>query len=388
MPYSTPTRRTVLAAGGTTMLAGCSDLSRIGSSAPPIECVPAEYAWPMYGYDPAHTNHVSARELPPDDAEVRRFSQTGARTGGGGSVEAPPVADRGVAYVAGGVRVEARDIETDERRWAFDPDDDINTSPVLACGTVYVSTVNETLALDRENGSVLWRTDTGSHATVSVSPVALDDTIYVASRGVAALDAETGAERWHAQTEHSAHGIAVADRVYVGAGSNGSGEVAAFARDGDTRWRTSEPGQVYSTPAVADETVYAVSKTGTLTALTADDGSVRWQASVEQGVFEPPAVADGRVIVEAGNGTQTMAFDAATGDRLWTFETGVSSGTPIVVGDRVLATGANTGIHVLDATTGDRVHHWPAENVGSQPVVAEGRLFYRAWNVSDVFIIE
>lgn len=82
-----------------------------------------------------------------------------------------------------------------------------------------------------------------------------------------------------------------------------------------------------------------------------------------------------------------MAFDATTGDRLWTFTTGVSSGAPTIVGNHTLATGANTGIHLLDATTGERVRHWPAENVGSQPVVAGGQLFYRGWTVSDVFTI-
>jgi len=123
-----------------------------------------------------------------------------------------------------------------------------------------------------------------------------------------------------------------------------------------------------------------------LTALAAADGRVEWQASVEPGVHEPPAFDGERVVVAAGN-TRTMAFNATTGDRLWTFETGVTKGAPIIIGDYVLATGANTGIHMLDAATGDRVRHWSAENVGSQPVVAAGQLFYLGWNVSDVFVV-
>lgn len=382
-----PTRRAVLAACGTAMVSGCSDVLARGPSDPPIECEPSTYSWPMYGYDPARTGHVASRELPSTGAEPRRFSRTGSSTTGGGSVEAPPVVDGDVAYVAGDVRIAARDIETGERLWEVEPGGSVSTSPALACGTVYVSTISETLALDPGDGAVLWRAGAGAHSGVSASPVAVDDTLYVIAGGVTALDAETGDERWQARTGHSAHGIAVGDRVYVGAGSNGSGEIAALTRDGDARWRTTEPGEVYTAPAVANETVYAVSKTGTLTALTAADGSVEWQASVESGVYEPPAVGDGRVVVEAGNGTRTMAFDAANGDRLWTYRTGVSTGGPIIVGDRVLATGANTGIHLLDAGSGDRVRQWPAGNVGSQLVVASGRLFYRGWNVSDVFVI-
>ncbi|WP_158237456.1 outer membrane protein assembly factor BamB family protein [Halegenticoccus soli] len=342
----------------------------------------------MYGYDAAHRSYVPSRGLPPATADAHRFSQTGTSRNGGGSTEAPPAIGDGVAYIAGDVRIEARDIETEERLWEIDPEDSVATSPVLACGVVYVTTLNETLALDPTDGSVVWRAEGGAPGDVSASPVAVDDRLYVATGGVAALDAETGSERWHASTEHVVQGVAVDDRVYVGAASNGSGEVAAFTIDGDRWWRTTEPGQVYTTPVVTENTVYAVSKTGTVTALAATDGHVRWQESVEPGVFQPPALANDRIVVGAGNGTQTIALDATTGERLWTYETGVSKSAPVVVGDRVLATGANTGIYLLDAATGDRVRHWATENVGSQPVVAYERLFYRAWNVSDVFVIK
>lgn len=380
-------RRQFLALAGSGVIAGCGASPPAGSSGASIDCGPTEPTWPMYGFDPARTGHVPDRTLPPASAEVRRFSQTGASPGGGGSIEAPPVLDEGVAYIAGDVRVEARSVRTGERLWEMDPEDGVPTGPVLACGTLYVSTNNETLALDPDDGTVRWRTDVGARASPSASPVALDDTLFVVGGGVAAVDAETGKKRWGVRLDHSAHGIAVADRVYVGAGSNGSGEVAAVTHDGDVWWRTTEPGEVYSAPAYHDGTVYAVSKAGTMTALTAADGSVEWQAAVDPGVVTPPAVADGRVVVEAGNGERTMALDAVTGDRLWTFRTGVSTGAPIVCGDRVLATGANTGIHLLEASTGDRLRHWSVDNVGSQPVIGDGRVFYRGWDVSDAFMI-
>lgn len=342
----------------------------------------------MYGYDSARTGHVTTRDLPGASAEPRRFSQTGSSVAGGGSVEAPPVIDGTIAYVAGDVRVEARDIETGDRLWETDPDDAVSISSVLTCGTLYVCTINETLALDPADGTILWRADTGAHSGPSVSPAAMDDTLFVVGWNVTALDADSGEKRWTVNPDHAVHGVAVADRVYVGGGSNDGGGVSAFTRYGDEWWRTTEPGQIYTAPAVADDIVFAVSNKGTLSALNASDGSLEWQADVESGIHQPPAVADGRVVVEAGNGTRTMAFDAETGNQLWTFKTGVSTGGPIIVGDRVLATGANTGIHLLDAGTGDRVRHWEVGNVGSQPVVAERRLFYRAWNVSDIFVIE
>ena len=381
------TRRGVLAAIGATATAGCADLDVLGSSRPDISCGPATVAWPMYGFDAARTSHVPERELPSTDAAARRFTRTGTTVNGGGSVEAPPVVADGVGYVAGDVRIEAREIDSGDRRWETEPEDSVSTSPVVACGTLYVSTVEETLAIDVDDGSVLWRVDAGSRFGASTSPVAYDDTIYVVGGGVTALDAETGEERWHRPTEYGGHGIAVDERVYVGTGSNGTGAVVAVTRDGENWWRSTEPGEVYSAPVAGDDLVYAVSKTGTVTALAAETGAVEWQASVEDGVHESPAVAEGRVVVPAGNGTRTIALDARTGDRLWTFETGVGQGAPVVVGDQVLTSGANTGFHLLDAETGDRLRHWPVENVGSQPVVADGKILYRGWNVSDAFVV-
>lgn len=340
----------------------------------------------MYGVNSERTSHVGARELPAVDAAVSRFSETGSQPGSGGSLEGPPVVDESVAYVAGDVRIEARDIATGERVWAVDPGDSVGTSPVLACGTIFVSTVNETLALTTD-GEIVWRTEVGSQSGVSASPVAVDQTLYVVGSGITALNAETGEKRWHEAIEHSAQGVAVADRVYVSAASNGTGEVAAVTQNGAGWWRTTRPGEVYAAPVVAENRVFAVSKAGTLTALATADGRVEWQAGVEQGVTVPPAVAAGIVVVSAGNGTAVRAFDVGTGEPVWSFETGVSQSAPVVVGERVLASGANTGIHVLDLATGKRLRHYPADYVGSQPVAVDGKLFYRAWNVSDTVVI-
>lgn len=384
--FSSPTRRAVLSTVGTAMLAGCSDVLAPSSSSPPVDCSPNAPTWPMAGYDGSHTSRLPSRDLPPATANSRRFSRTGARADGG-SADAPPAIGDGVAYVAGDVRIEARKIETGTRLWETDPDDGITTSPAVACGTVYVSTVNETLALDRSDGSVLWRRDEGTHSSFS-SPVVVDDTIYIAGSGVTALDATTGTERWQARTTHKAHGVAVSDRVYVGSGSNDNGAVTAFTNNGNEWWHTGDLEPIYATPVVANDTVYVVSKWGTMTALSVTDGTIQWEATVESGIYDPPAIADEYVVVGAGNGSRTIARDVATGDRLWTFETGNSSGGPVITGDRVLVTGANTGIHALDAVTGDRVRHWPDLPVGSQPVVADERLFYQAWSVSDVFVID
>jgi len=387
VPSTPTTRRATLAALGSVALGGCSALG--AESGDEVSCHPADHDWPTYGYDAARTGAAPPRDLPPADAEVRRLSATGTSPAGG-SVEASPVADDGVAYLAGDVRVEARRVGSGDRVWAVDPGGSVDTSPVLGCGAVFVATLNETVAYDRGDGTELWRADgPGGGRGGPGSPALVDDTLYVPGSGLAALDAESGRERWSASASHSIHGVAVADRPYAGTGSNGGGGVAAFTASGETWWETTDGvGPVYATPAVADGTVYAASKDGRLAALDADDGSVRWRRALDDAVYQPPAVAGGTVVVGAGNGTRARAFDATTGAERWAFETGVSKSAPVFLGERVLVAGANTGVWALDAATGEELwYSGELGNVGSVPVVAGGRLLYRTWNDSEVAVV-
>lgn len=407
-----PSRRSFLAVSSAIFVAGCTAL---GSSSPQstLTCEPGSYTWPAYGANPARTSQVPARPLPDPDAEPRRFSETGQSAIGGGSVGAGPVVDENAAYVAGDVRIEARNVETGERLWAFeDHDGGVGTSPALGCGAVYVSTLRETVALDAEDGSLQWRADVGAVANQGGqgSPVVVDDTVFV-SHGPTALDAETGEERWQAERPGTGNGFAVADRLYATDADRNRGWLTAIADGGEVWWRT-EIGAAYSTPVVADDTVFVVTRGSAgggvtdddrtpsasatvaadpprLSAVDAADGHIRWEAPVESGVYDLPAVAGGRVFVTAGNGRYSYAFDAETGERLWRFETGVSTSPPVVLGDRVLVTSANDGIYALDATTGERT--WYSGDLGvveSQPVVADGRLFYVSALDSDVYVLE
>lgn len=385
-----PSRRALLASVGTvaaTALAGCPAFA--GTSDPPLDCEPTNLDWPTYGADPARTSHVPSRDLPPENTQPQRFSETGGSPGGGGSTEAPPVVDAGVAYTAGGVRTEARSLATGERLWAVDPEDSVNTSPALGCGAVFVGTLNETVAYDREDGTERWRADAGATAFEGPgSPTVRDDMLYVPGGSVTALDAETGEVRWTASAEQAVKGVAVDDRVYAGLGSNGQGGAAAFTASGDLWWETTDIGPAYACPVVADGRVFVTTKSALVAALDAEDGTVLWQQTLDASMYQPPAAADGTVVVGAGNGARAMAFDAATGERRWSFHTGVSQSAPVVVGDRVLVSGANTGIWALDLATGEeRWYSGDLGNVGSQPVVADGALLYRAWNYSDVAVL-
>jgi len=376
---STPTRRSVLAACGAGALSGCSNVLGLNPS-PDIECNAsnAGYAWPMAGGAADRSSRRQATDLPSADAEHSRLSRTNS-AGRGLSSFGTPVVGYGTAYVAGDVKVGAYDLPTGEERWAFEPDG-ASVSPALGCGTLYVATHRETLALSLDDGSVLWRADVGT--TRFGSPAVVDDTVYVSSGGVTALDAETGEPRWDSDSNGNA--LAIADKVYGYGHFDGTESIAAFTHDGDEAWRT-EVAEVAATPTVADGTVYVAKRNGKLTALDAADGSVEWRAEIEWGVYSSPAVAEDRVVVSAGNGDEALGIDTETGEVQWRFETGLSTVAPTVVGDSVIVHG--DGYHLLDLETGERLRHWPVQHAGSQAVVVDSMILYRAFTVSDIFLL-
>ena len=69
----------------------------------------------------------------------------------------------------------------------------------------------------------------------------------------------------------------------------------------------------------------------------------------------------------------------------WRFETGPSTVAPTVVGDSVIVHGE--GYHLLDLETGERLRHWPVQHAGSQAVVVDSMILYRAFTVSDIFVL-
>lgn len=340
----------------------------------------------MYGYDPARTAYAPEREMPPDGASAQ-YQNVSLDSGQVGGVDAAPAVGDEHVYVAGDRAIDRREVDTGARRWAYDPDDGVSTTPALGCGAVFVATLNGVVALGAESGDVLWRSDAIGSSEPEGSPVLDGDTLYLGGHGgVVALDAETGRTRWTGGAEGVEQGVAVTDRVYVTSANRDDGWVESFTRDGD-EWWTREVGPAYTSPVVADGVVYVVTKNGTLHALDAHDGSVTWRADVSHGVTDPPAVADGVVVVNAGNGDRAYALDASTGERLWTHEVGPTMAPPAVFGDTVLVPGANTGIHALDVQTGDLITHWDVDAAGSTPVLAGGRIYYRSWSDSLVHVV-
>ena len=236
-----------------------------------------------------------------------------------GAVESSPLLVHGLVYFGSwDDRVYAVDVRTHRLRWAFRTGAEVKGGVALAGGTVYAGSYDgRVYALDARSGRLRWSAG--------------------AERGL------TGRGRFYA-TPAVAYG-----RVYVGATD---GVVYSFgARSGRLLWARRTGGYVYAAAAVWRNTVYVGSFDHRFYALDAATGAVRWSYLGAHPIIGAATVLDGLVYfapcaacagVEARS---TLALDARTGRRVWTFPDGEYS--PLVAdSSRAYLTGL-TNVYAL-----------------------------------------
>jgi outer membrane protein assembly factor BamB len=252
-------RRTFLRVSGTTGViagAGCQSLLSARDTQHPAVDEHVPEGWPMARHDPGNTGHNPAGASPTDTVQGLWGAPDGTTL-----LHAPVVAD-GVAYLT---------IEEPAKPYSY------------------------FAAIDVASGEKRWSIE----RAVTTTPTVVGDSVYVGTtQGLQSLSVADGSERW----------------TWTGRYDTFATPVVAF-------------GVVIVTAGVVDPDDRALS----IVALDADTGTAkwhyddfRWQYDAERHdaavgrVTTPPAIGDeGRVF--AGASTDTIyAFDALTGEVLWT----------------------------------------------------------------------
>jgi len=165
------------------------------------------------------------------------------------------------------------------------------------------------------NLQVAWRKSigrgTGKGFFITAPPIAVGGRIFTmdAKAGVAAHDAQTGAQIWRTEIQ-----------------SGGKRDREAFG------------GGI----AYADGKLYVSSGFREVVQLDAATGAVGWRTKTDQPIHAAPTVAGGRVMVVALDNT-LLTFDAATGAPSWTYQALsepariLAASSPAVSGDTVVA---------------------------------------------------
>lgn len=153
-------------------------------------------------------------------------------------------------------------------------------------------------------------------------------------------------------------------------------------------WAFETEGAITSSPAVFENKVYIASLDGNLYAIDAKDGSEIWSRSIgkrrhiiigitmgEQ-LLSSPAVEDGRVYVGSWE-NKLYAFDADSGKKLWTFQTGGRiDSSPTVANGAVYVGSRDNKLYALNAANGGKLWSFPTGDiVTSSPAVYGGKVF-------------
>jgi outer membrane protein assembly factor BamB len=113
---------------------------------------------------------------------------------------------------------------------------------------------------------------------------------------------------------------------------------------GEEAWFTRLAAPVTTMPAVDDQHVRVGTEAGTVVLLEAATGAVVWeqQLSAESQVWSAPVIAGDAVYLGAGD-EGVVAFEKATGERLWTLETAGAVRDPPAIVDGTIFVGDVTG---------------------------------------------
>jgi len=201
------------------------------------------------------------------------------------------------------------------------------------------SDVQYILALDKQSGKTLWRTERpeevydklgyiGKKAYITPIIVKVNGRDLMISNGAAvciAYDPETGEEIWRiVQGEDSTISMPVESGglvyFYTGfvttEGERKHADLLAVDPDGrgdiastNIRWRLQSPILQLLTPIVVDGLLYTVDSKGLLSCLDAKSGAMIWSKKLKGKYYSSPVYADGYIYISSIKG-ETLVFKA------------------------------------------------------------------------------
>ncbi|GAA4853646.1 serine/threonine-protein kinase [Kitasatospora terrestris] len=252
------------------------------------------------------------------------------------------------------------------RPWRFRMSNDVWGTPVVADGTLFVSSF-EVHALDIASGQRRYKTHDVAWA------LAVDSGRVHAADGphLYTVDAADGTSRWRNSLDGWIYSLDAADGVLC-CGIRGGGVQLRSAANGAELWRADDAQQEYenpqSGPALVAGAVYYQGG-GRLRCVDPRGAGLRWSVAIGGDVPSRPVERGG--VLYLTSGSHVYALDAATGAERWRFDAPVVLFTPPAVADGAVYVADYLGtLYALDAATGrDRWRGSTAARQGAEPVV-------------------
>lgn len=329
--------------------------------------------WAQFGYNAQHTgfNPVDTLTAPLRVAWSKQVTQD---TYG---LRAPIVAQDHVYLTVwsypGGVELIALSAEDGEEAWGYGlgPVSDAGM-PAYAYGTVYIQTATGTpgsyvTALNAATGARLWQSPFATQSQMGEAPTVAAGKVFVNGGyygGMFAYDAFTGETLWFVDLPQQFDWAPTYGDAAVYAGWSNTNFYAFDAGTGSITMQFGDPG--YSWPRTAayrDSVLFTASP---VSAIDLRDNTVRWSRSGDV----TPAIAYGKVFTTSSG--SLVAYDEATGRRLWSLPGVGEVYRPPVVANGVVYVASDAATVGVDAETGREV--WRFED-GGRLAIAGNRLY-------------
>jgi outer membrane protein assembly factor BamB len=210
--------------------------------------------------------------------------------------------------------------------WTFTSDGEVWAQPLsdVDCECLYLSSMDHYLySLNTDDGSIIWQSEKLGGSIVGVPTLSAEKVLYVGTFGgeVIALDAQNGKVLWRVPTEDMVWSgpTLVEDRLYVG---DLKGNFYAFnTNDGSTIWKiTSDKldGAIIGSPLVDGDTIYFGTEDGTLFALDTS-GNIKWKQTIGGPLYPSPRLAGDLILVAPMKVDELLIAFTKDGTRQWSF---------------------------------------------------------------------
>jgi outer membrane protein assembly factor BamB len=339
--------------------------------------------WPTYGLDNERTRYLDARRVKPP--YVVKWTFKGRKL-----LEYSPILVRGALYGVNnnGMAFSVKK-RTGKARWLREIATRNASAPAYSDGMIFISNLEpgQVVGLSTNDGSTVWRRPLPGRT--ESSPVVVGNKVIAGCEcgTLFAFDKKTGKTVWEADLGGQLKAApAVSDGVaYIG---DYSGNMSAVrVADGSVRWQSSSQGTgvsagaFYGTAAVAFGRVYAGSKDGRVYSFNKQTGDLAWSQTIGGEVYAGAVAADTpksppSVYFGSYGGSSFHALDARTGDVRWTADVGGSViGAASLIGETVyVANLADTETDAFNAANGEKL--WSFKDGAYNPVISDGRLLY------------
>jgi outer membrane protein assembly factor BamB len=338
---------------------------------------PQDAGWRMYGGDGGRRN-VATDSLAPPLIQAWEFDAgAGFGTASLGYVDTTLF----VSTLKG--EVHALSMLTGKEIESYSFGSAIMGTPVLDSSQMVVALADNEEGLVSYNlreGSRSWKLRTGE---IETSPLLAGGRLFVTTikEGVLCVNRTSGAIEWRYRLpypEHPPmiHSSPAGDGRNVVFGCDDGKVYAVSAGTGLLQWTAQTGAAILASPSIDGSTVYVSSLDGCMYALNAADGTLRWKRQLGAPVHASQAVDETHVYVGTA-GRDFFALDKVNGSVVWKFTAnGAISSAPIVSNGTVYVGSIDRNLYALSCATGEQVWKFEAKGrIKSMPVICKRRLF-------------